>query len=78
MGSIIRQLKKNIKDEPPLTKYELDNYKLRIIELNKLITNLTLKIKSGFSNNKDLSCLLKYTKELKKISKILENAKKKL
>ena len=59
-----------------LTKEELENYKNRLLELKLLIENATINIKFFPKVNKYKEELVKYTKEFKKIDKILKKARK--
>lgn len=59
-----------------MTIQELEKYKNRLYELQLLIENTTIQIKFFPRVNKYREDLVKYTKEFKKIDKILKKARK--
>lgn len=59
-----------------MTTLELEKYKERLFELKLLIENTTVNIKFYPKINKYKEDLIAYTKEFKKIDKILKKARK--
>ena len=76
MSSILKKIKNRKLKNIVLTNEELENYKNRLYELKDLTINCLNDIKINPKNQKAYDDLNMYSKEIKKIKKILKNAEK--